>query len=81
LADTYTNSLGCPSSPACPAVDTCAADLAAQCVRGRCELVAGTPPANACGRADLPACATGQHCAVNVDSAATAAGVGVCLPD
>jgi hypothetical protein len=82
LAALHDAALGCPASPQCPSVDTCAADLAVRCLRGSCELVSGSGglPPNACGRADLAACATGTVCTVNVDPAATMQGVGVCLP-
>jgi hypothetical protein len=71
-------SLGCPTTPACPGFDTCAPDLAARCVQGMCALVSGAPPADACGRADLPACPVSQVCTVNADEQATMYGVGVC---
>jgi hypothetical protein len=82
LAAQHDAALGCAANPQCPPVDTCPTDLAVRCVRGTCELVegAGGLPANACGRADLPACSAGTVCTVNSDPTATMAGVGVCLP-
>jgi hypothetical protein len=70
--------LECGPSPACPTVDTCAPDLAARCVQGACTLISGGLPADACGRPDLPPCASGTVCTLNVDAQATAHGVGVC---
>ena len=54
----------------------------AQCMWLILELVEGTGglPPTACGRANLPTCATGTVCTVNADPVATMAGVGVCLP-
>jgi hypothetical protein len=72
--------LMCPPNPSCPAVNTCAPELAARCIAGTCTLVAGALPANACGRPDLPACPTGELCTVNANDQATMQGVGVCLP-
>ncbi len=72
--------LQCPSNPSCPQVDSCAPDLAPRCVEGACELISGALPTTACGRSDLAACPSGDTCTVNYDDAATAQGVGVCLP-
>jgi hypothetical protein len=69
--------LMCPTNPSCPMVNTCAPDLAAHCVAGECTLVSGALPPNACGRPDLPACAS--KCTLNANDQATMQGVGVCL--
>lgn len=79
-AASFDNSLYCPANPTCPGGNVCAADLAARCVQGTCSLVAGPLPGNACGRAGLPACATGEQCYVNASDQATMHGVGVCQP-
>jgi hypothetical protein len=79
-ANTFDNSLNCPANPTCPGGNACAADLAARCVQGTCSLVAGPLPAGACGRADLPACASSERCYVNASDQATMHGVGVCQP-
>jgi hypothetical protein len=70
--------LHCPMNPACPMTNTCAPGAAARCVEGKCELLTTSLPGNACGRPDLTPCPTG--CTINADPAATAEGVGVCLP-
>jgi hypothetical protein len=72
--------LMCSATPYCTGLDTCAADLAARCVQGSCSLVAGPLPDNACGRADLAACPTGEACYVNASDQATMHGVGICQP-
>jgi hypothetical protein len=72
--------LNCSANPSCPGVDTCPPDLAPRCVEGSCALVSGLLPQNACGRADLPACTSGQRCTVNANDQATMYGVGVCQP-
>jgi antistasin family protein len=72
--------LACNANPYCPGVDTCAPDLAPECVQGTCELLSGGIPGNACGRPDLPDCPVGTACTINSDAAATAQGVGVCVP-
>jgi hypothetical protein len=72
--------LMCPTNPSCPAVDTCAPELAARCIAGACTLVSGALPERACGRPDLPACPAGEVCTVNASDPATMQGVGVCLP-
>jgi hypothetical protein len=76
--------LMCPTQPACPGVDVCTPGAAPRCDGGRCTL--GDPtgsspplPAGACGRPDLPACASGR-CMLNTSDAAETAGVGVCAP-
>ncbi len=71
-------SLACDPHAACPAISTCEADAAPRCVQGRCALLAGAAPANACGGANLPACSAGQVCTVNLDPDATDRGLGVC---
>ena len=77
----YDASLGCGSSPYCPAVDACESGAAPHCIQGRCELaVSSGPPPMACGRDDLPACAPGYQCTVNDNPAASLLGVGVCVP-
>ena len=73
--------LMCPQTPACPGLDTCPADLVPRCVQGACELISGGLPSNACGRPDLMACVNGDACTINYDDAATAQGVGVCVPN
>ncbi len=70
--------LACDPHSACPAISTCQADAAPRCVQGRCALLAGPTPANACGGANLPACPAGQACTVNLDRDATDRGLGVC---
>jgi hypothetical protein len=75
----YEAGLNCPANPSCPGNNTCDAAEGPACVEGGCELVAPAP-ANACGRADLPACGTGEECVVNADPTATAHGLGVCQP-
>lgn len=78
----YDAALFCPPSPSCPAVNTCEPGAAPTCVQGRCELIAaGSLPAGACGRSDLPACPTGQVCTINRDPGASALGVGVCTQE
>ncbi len=73
-------SLGCSGEQACPSVDVCDASAAPRCIQGRCELVGGDLPANACGRPDLPACPAGTTCTINASDQANQYGVGVCLP-
>ena len=75
----YLASLSCPTNPSCPGNDTCDAGDGPSCVQGACDLVVPAPP-NACGRADLPACPTGDHCVVNADPTATGHALGVCQP-
>ena len=77
----FTASLGCPPGPTCPGNNTCVAGNAPSCVQGSCALVQPLP-ANACGRVDLPACATGSACSINAPGAdpATDHRVGLCLP-
>lgn len=78
LVASYEAQLMCPTNPSCPTVDTCAPDLSARCIAGECTLVSGGLPPNACGRPDLPACATGEACTLNANDQATMQGVGVC---
>ncbi len=75
----YEAGLDCPPSPSCPGVSTCQTDLMPTCVQGACALQPALPP-DACGRPDLPACATGMICALNSDPLASAQGVGACIP-
>jgi Antistasin family len=77
---TYEAGLGCSSSPTCPGNDTCVASEAPSCVQGTCALVQPLP-ANACGRTDLPACASGSSCFINApnNDPATDHRVGLCL--
>lgn len=77
----YDAALGCMASPACPAINVCQPGAAPRCIQGRCELSTsdGLPP-NACGRADLPPCPSGQACTVNTSDQANMQGVGVCAP-
>ena len=75
----YDMGLNCGSSnSSCPEVNTCAAETA-QCAQGECRLIEGAIPADACGRADLPACPVGKTCTVNANATADKHGVGVCL--
>jgi hypothetical protein len=67
-------SLGCPTAPACPGGDTCAAGTEPRCIEGSCEL-AMPMPANAC----TGSCPTGQQCVINADATATMQGLGVCM--
>ncbi|MEO6777415.1 MAG: hypothetical protein ABI467_31095 [Kofleriaceae bacterium] len=76
---TYLAGRGCPPAPSCPGNDSCDATEGPACVQGACDLVAPAP-ANACGRADLAACAATEHCVVNADSTAASHGLGVCQP-
>jgi hypothetical protein len=77
---THEAELGCSANPSCPGFSTCAPALTARCVQGECALVSGGIPANACGRADLAACASSETCTVNANDQATMYGVGVCQP-
>jgi hypothetical protein len=77
----YEAELGCGPSPSCPGNNSCDATEAPACIQGACALVPALP-ANACGRSDLPACAAGTGCAVNVgggDNPANDHRVGVCI--
>ena len=77
----YDTGLSCPPSPACPLVNVCQPGAAPRCIQGRCELVVTSGlQTNACGRADLPNCPSGQVCTINVDPQASVLGVGVCAP-
>lgn len=69
--------LNCSASPACPGVSTCTTDEPT-CVQGRCVLASRDLPAGACGRSDLPPCASGLACIVNASDQANMHGVGVC---
>ena len=75
----YLAGLNCPANPSCPGNNTCDVSDGPACVQGACDLVAPAP-AEACGRDDLAACGTGDHCVVNADPSATAHGLGVCQP-
>lgn len=77
--ESFEAGLDCPTSPSCPGVNTCEADQEPACVQGGCALEQPLP-ANACGRPDLPLCGAGTICALNSDPAATAQGVGTCIP-
>jgi hypothetical protein len=72
-------SLHCPAMPFCPQQNVCEAGATPHCVEGACALFSGPLPANACGRADLPACPANLVCAVNADPTASHYGVGVCI--
>lgn len=72
--------LNCPTDPQCPGTNVCELGAAPHCVEGTCALFSGALPPDACGRADLPACPTGEVCKVNVDTGASLEGVGVCRP-
>jgi hypothetical protein len=74
----YEQSLGCTGDESCPEVNTCVAEETPQCAQGTCKLVAGTLPADACGRPDLAACTGGTVCTVNANDPANKHGVGVC---
>ncbi len=79
LAD-HDAGLGCPANPACPGASTCDANEVPSCVQGACFLI--PPVTNGCGRDDLPACASGSTCTINVGDPANPANahrVGVCL--
>lgn len=83
-AAAFDQALMCPATPQCPGQEnlsdpTCDASFSPRCVRGGCALLDAAMPANACGRADLPECPTGQTCQINVDPAASQYGVGVCI--
>ncbi|MDQ3340673.1 MAG: hypothetical protein M4D80_36405 [Myxococcota bacterium] len=71
-------SLGCSGSESCPEVDTCVAGETPQCAQGKCKLIAGGLPADACGRPDLASCTNGTVCTVNANDPANKHGVGVC---
>ncbi|MDQ3368562.1 MAG: hypothetical protein M3680_24300 [Myxococcota bacterium] len=75
---TFEAMLGCSSAPQCPGVDVCASAGTPQCVQGRCELLAGGVPPDACGRPDLAACPPGTVCTVNASDVANMQGLGVC---
>ncbi len=75
----YDAMLMCPTSPACPGINTCTADVPT-CVQGRCDLVSPDLPVGACGRDDLPPCPAGSQCLVNVSDQANMHGVGLCGP-
>jgi Antistasin family len=75
----YEAGLDCPSMPSCPGVSTCQTDLSPTCVQGACALQPALP-ADACGRPDLPACGSGEICALNSDPLDSSQGVGACIP-
>jgi hypothetical protein len=78
---TYASELGCPSNPSCPGNNSCDASNAPACVQGGCALVPALPT-NACGRTDLPTCAVGSACTINVgggDNPSNDHRVGVCV--
>ncbi|MBA2540504.1 MAG: hypothetical protein H0V17_12760 [Deltaproteobacteria bacterium] len=81
-AAAFDQALSCNSGSQCPgqgnSSSDCDAELAPRCVNGACELIAEDMPAEACGRPDLPACAPGKICTINVDPAASLYGVGTC---
>ena len=77
-AAAHDTALMCPPNPSCSGVNTCAPDESPACVQGACQLVKPLP-AGACGRSDLPACAAGQICTLNIDDGATERGLGVCM--
>ena len=81
-AQAFDAALSCSQTPQCPGVGNqmCNAAARARCVRGDCALLAEDMPADACGRADLPACPAGTVCRVNVSNSADLYGVGVCRP-
>ncbi len=84
-AAAFDQSLGCSSSSQCPGQGnvsdpTCGSEFEARCVGGSCALLKAAMPADACGRADLPDCAAGQTCRINVDLDASQYGLGVCRP-
>lgn len=76
----FDQALQCPPSPACPSIDICDPAAAPRCIQGRCELVSGELPSDACGRPDLPACPAGTVCSVNASDLANQYGVGMCVP-
>lgn len=77
--------LMCFGGESCPGVSTCASGAEPRCVVGRCTLITpatepGGPPADACGRPDLPPCPAGQVCVINASDQANPLGLGVCRP-
>ena len=70
--------LGCPSNPTCSGNNSCPSPVAAKCIAGSCQLVAGTQPPNLCGRPDLPPCVGPEECFVNANDNASMQGLGVC---
>jgi len=76
----YDAMLECDAEPQCPGINACEPGTSPQCVQGSCELLAGGLPAKACGRPDLPGCANGEVCTVNVNDQANMHGVGICQP-
>jgi len=91
--DDYLGGLGCKSSPSCPGVDVCQADLAPRCLNNACALLPSPAPdlspdagtgvtggTTFCGSADLPPCAEGQVCVLNAPGADDASmnGLGIC---
>lgn len=75
----FDSGLMCPMTPQCPGVNACDATEQPRCVQGQCELLQDLS-GNACGRSDLPPCATGQICTVNASDQANLYGVGTCQP-
>ncbi len=73
---TYDQMLFCPSNPQCPGTDTCDPASEPRCVQGACILTDAMLPANACAG---PGSCNGT-CIINRDPAASALGVGVCVP-
>lgn len=74
----YDEALGCAGGESCPEVSTCVAGETPQCAQGKCQLIAGPLPGDACGRPDLAPCAAGKVCTINASDPATKHGVGVC---
>lgn len=77
-AGLYDQELGCSGAESCPEVSTCVVEETPQCAQGECKLIAGSLPAEACGRPDLAPCAGGTVCTVNTNDPANKHGVGVC---
>ena len=79
----YQQGLGCSATPACPGDDTCDPTAAVTCIAARCFLLPAADqgvPSGACGRPELAECPEDDVCIVNSLAAATAQGIGVCLP-
>jgi hypothetical protein len=74
----YDAALGCTGNESCPEVSTCVVEETPQCAQGKCKLIAGPLPADACGRPDLAPCGDGKVCTVNASDPASKHGVGVC---
>ena len=65
--DAWLSGLNCSGDEGCPEVDVCPADLAVDCVSGRCDwAVAGGGGAGpSCGDPSMPPCPPGTMCVLN----------------